>query len=511
MKNVAFPPDLHRELLVGVELAERTIGATLGPAGGTSLLSREFGRRTATKDGYHTAREIKCADEDWLAQMGVEAVVNGCARQAMVGDGTSSTAVMTAELYRGAVKLLAGGVSPTRLAREVEAAGAKVASWLDHEKMDPYVEGRLFGVAMTSTNGDAELSAAVVRATEHLGGAGLWTRRRGIGIETRVELANGVMLPLKLSDPKAMIGAEVQLDAAKTLVVRGEVQGFPDGLKRWVQANIGAAMVIIGGGFSQQTKAAALRVAANGVNLLLLEPNSGSIGDEVLLDVEAVTGAKMQNAVALDGLSFDDLVSGEGMLNSVQIGQQKIIVLGATGDLSGRVESANALAKSAETNAERKLHSDRAANLLSRVAHLWVGAETEGALGERYDAAEDALLACAATVKGDGVLTGGGVSLLRARAALDGDESDAARLMRAALAAPFRWLAENGGHSYGEVIAAAINAGGFDPVTGEAVNMNVRGVYDPALVLIGAVKAAASAAAELIKARVAVYSPKVSS
>ena len=492
-------PATFKRITEGVDLAERAIGSTLGPAGGTGSIGRAYGRHRPTKDGVTVAKAV--THDDWLAQRGVDAVVNGCARQASVGDGTSSTAVMIAELWRGAVPRLAGGANGVRLAREIEAAADAVAVRIElGASSDP----RLFDVAMTSTNGDEDLSRLIADAVEYVGERGLITRRGGIGIDARVEYAEGSTFRVTPSDPAMLMGGNVQLDKAAVFVFNGDIHAVSQPLQAAIKplAESRTPIVLVAHSFAQRVKSDLVKILSGGTKIYAVEPQGDrEDADEVLLDIAAAAGAKLLPAVKVGTMDTSWIAGAAGSIGRVQIGRVELIALEVGGDVSERVEAARKKAEDARGPAQKKAHEHRAAMLDAKAAHVYIDATTEGQLGAKMDSAEDAILACRAALV-SGTVCGGGITFLGARKACP--DTDGGRILRRALARPFLTLVANGNPMDGEpaeYIGDALSMGGFDPIDQQFVNLDAAGIVDPTSVIAGSVRAAASAVAELVQAK----------
>lgn len=498
--GIAFidDPATFARITVGVELAERAIGSTLGPAGGTGSIGRAYGRHRPTKDGVTVAKAVE--HEDWLSQRGIDAVVNGCSRQAGVGDGTSSTAVMIAELWRGAVPKLAGGANGVRLAREIEKAADAVVEAIDRDASgDP----RLFDVAMTSTNGDEELSRMIADAVEYVGENGLITRRGGIGIDPRVEYAEGSTFRVTPADPAMLMGGNVQLDKAAVFVFNGDLHAVSQPLQVAIKplAESRTPIVLVAHSFAQRVKSDLVKILSGGTKIFAVEPQGDrEDADEVLLDIAAAAGAKLLPAVKVQTMEPNWIAGAAGSLGQVQLGRVELIALEVGGDVSDRVAEAHKKASDARGPQQKKAHEHRAAMLDAKAAHVYIDATTEGQLGAKMDAAEDAILACRAALT-SGTVCGGGITLLRARSACP--DTVGGFILRRALARPFLTLVANGNPNGepAEYITPAMSFGGFDPVRLDCVNLEVAGVVDPTSVITGSVRAAASAVAELVQAK----------
>jgi len=508
-KNIMFGEDSRRTILAGVNKLADAVKVTLGPKGRNVVLEKKFGGPTITKDGVTVAKEIDLgiASENLGAQM-VREVASKTSDVA--GDGTTTATVLAQAIFRGGAKSVAAGAGPMAMKRGIEKATAKAIERI--EKISQPVTGSAVSqVAAVSANNDLAIGGIIADAMEKVGKDGVITVEEGKGMETELEVVEGMQFdrgylsPYFVTDQGRM---ECVLEDALILVHEKKISSMKDLLPLLEKIAEARKPVLI---LTEDVEGEALATLV--VNTLrgslaavaVKAPGFGDRRKAMLEDIAILTGAKAvmeETGIKLESVQMDDL----GAAKRIIITKDDTTVIEGAGDraaIDGRVKQLRKQVEDSTSDYDREKLQERLAKLVGGVAVIRVGAATETEMKEKKARVEDAMHATRAAVE-EGIVPGGGVCLARIADSLerlkleDPDEQTGVRVVQRALEEPLRWIAQNAGFE-GAVVVAKVRASkdphyGFNAATEEYEDLVKGGVIDPAKVTRTALQNASSIA-----------------
>ena len=514
-KVLVFDETARRALERGVNLVADAVKVTLGPRGRNVVLEKKFGSPTITKDGVTVAKEIEL--ENHLENIGAQLLKEVASKtNDVAGDGTTTATVLAQAIVREGLKNVAAGANPLALKRGIEKAVEAAVEKIRSLAIPVEDRKAIEEVATISAN-DPDVGKLIADAMEKVGKEGIITVEESKSLETELKFVEGYQFdkgyisPYFVTNPEAM---EAVLEDAFILIVEKKVSNVRELLPVLEQvAQTGKPLLLIAEDVEGEALATLVVNKLRGtLNVAAVKaPGFGDRRKEMLKDIAAVTGG----TVISEELGFkleNATLSMLGRAERVRITKDETTIVGGKGkkeDIEARV---NGIKKELETTdseyAKEKLQ-ERLAKLAGGVAVIRVGAATETELKEKKHRFEDALSATRAAVE-EGIVPGGGVTLLRAISAVDellkkleGDEATGAKIVRRALEEPARLIAENAGYE-GSVIVQRILAEeknpryGFNAATGEFVDLVEAGIVDPAKVTRSALQNAASIGALIL-------------
>lgn len=514
-KILVFDEAARRALERGVNAVADAVKVTLGPRGRNVVLEKKFGSPTITKDGVTVAKEIEL--ENHLENIGAQLLKEVASKtNDVAGDGTTTATVLAQAIVREGLKNVAAGANPLALKRGIEKAVEAAVEKIKALAIPVEDRKAIEEVATISAN-DPEVGKLIADAMEKVGKEGIITVEESKSLETELKFVEGYQFdkgyisPYFITNPDTM---EAVLEDAFILIVEKKISNVRELLPILEQvAQTGKPLLIIAEDVEGEALATLVVNKLRGtLNVAAVKaPGFGDRRKEMLKDIAAVTGG----TVISEELGFkleNATLSMLGRAERVRITKDETTIVGGKGkkeDIEARI---NAIKKELETTdseyAKEKLQ-ERLAKLAGGVAVIRVGAATETELKEKKHRFEDALSATRAAVE-EGIVPGGGVTLLRAISAVDellkgleGDEATGAKIVRRALEEPARQIAENAGYE-GSVIVQRILSEtknlrfGFNAATGEFVDMVEAGIVDPAKVTRSALQNAASIGALIL-------------
>jgi chaperonin GroEL len=514
-KILVFDEAARRALERGVNAVADAVKVTLGPRGRNVVLEKKFGSPTITKDGVTVAKEIEL--ENHLENIGAQLLKEVASKtNDVAGDGTTTATVLAQAIVREGLKNVAAGANPLALKRGIEKAVDAAVEKIKALAIPVEDRKAIEEVATISAN-DPDVGKLIADAMEKVGKEGIITVEESKSLETELKFVEGYQFdkgyisPYFVTNPEAM---EAVLEDAFILIVEKKVSNVRELLPILEQvAQTGRPLLLIAEDVEGEALATLVVNKLRGtLNVAAVKaPGFGDRRKEMLKDIAAVTGG----TVISEELGFkleNATLSMLGRAERVRITKDETTIVGGKGkkeDIEARI---NAIKKELETTdseyAKEKLQ-ERLAKLAGGVAVIRVGAATETELKEKKHRFEDALNATRAAVE-EGIVPGGGVTLLRAISAVDellkgleGDEATGAKIVRRALEEPARQIAENAGYE-GSVIVQRILSEtnnprfGFNAATGEFVDMVEAGIVDPAKVTRSALQNAASIASLIL-------------
>ena len=513
-KQLLFSDEARRAVLRGVETLAKAVKVTLGPKGRNVILDKKFGSPTITKDGVTVAKEIEL--EDPYENMGAEMVKEVASKTSdTAGDGTTTATVLAESIFREGLKNVTAGANPMGLKRGIDQAVAAVVEYLK-EKLSKPIKGKkeIAQVATISANNDSKIGDLIAEAMEKVGKDGVITVEEAKGIETVLEVVEGMQFDQGYLSPYFVTDAErmeCALEDPYILIHEKKISVMKDLLPLLEKiARTGKPFLII----AEEVEGEALATLV--VNKLrgtlagaaVKAPGYGDRRKAMLEDIAVLTGGRAITedlGIKLESIDIEDL----GRAKRVVVDRENTTIVegaGKTAAVNGRIAQIKAQIEKTDSDYDKEKLQERLAKLSNGVAVIKVGAATETEMKERKARVEDALHATRAAVE-EGIVPGGGVAYLRAVSTLDKiknadhDESVGVEIVRRALEEPIRQLVENAGGE-GSVVAQRVKEKsgneGFNVDSGEYVDMIAHGIIDPTKVSRLALQNAASIAGLLL-------------
>ena len=510
-KRITHGEDSRQAILKGVNQLADAVRITLGPKGRNVVLDKKFGSPTITKDGVTVAKEVELKDVE--ENMGAQMVREVASKTSDVaGDGTTTATVLAQAIFREGVKTVAAGANPMALKRGIDKAVVKAVEEIGSLSM-PVRGEAIAQVGTVSANGDATIGTIISEAMAKVGKDGVITVEEAKTIETALEVVEGMQFdrgylsPYFVTDPERM---ECALDNALILLHEKKISSMKDLLPLLEQiAKTGKPFVIV----AEEVEGEALATLV--VNKLrgtlncsaVKAPGFGDRRKAMLEDIAILTGGRVISedlGIKLENVQLGDL----GDAKKVTIDKDNTTIVegsGASSDIQGRVNQLRSQIDETTSDYDREKLQERLAKLVGGVAVIKVGAATETEMKEKKARVEDAMHATRAAVE-EGIVAGGGVSLIRAIPSLDqldlqGDEQIGCSIVRRALEEPLRQIAQNAGVE-GAVVVSRVAAetanNGYNAATDSYGDLVDAGVIDPAKVTRTALQNAASIAGLLL-------------
>ncbi len=514
-KQLIFSDEARREILEGVEQLSRAVKVTLGPKGRNVVIDKKFGSPTVTKDGVTVAKEVEL--EDQYQNMGAQMVKEVAEKTSdNAGDGTTTATVLAEAIYREGLKNVTAGANPMALKRGIEAAVDAVVAKISKmsTKIDLKNLKEVEQVACIAANNDEVIGKNIAEAFEAVGKDGVITVEESKTLKTELKLVEGMQFDQGYLSPyfsTDMEKMECVLEDPYILCYEKKIGNIKDILPLLEKvAKAGRPLVII----SEEVEGEALAtLVVNNIRKTLScaavkAPGYGDRRKAMLEDIAILTGGKAITedlGIKLENLELSDL----GRAKKVKIDKENTTIVEGAGkksEIQGRINQIKNQIETTDSSYDKEKLQERLAKLSGGVAIINVGAATETEMKEKKARVEDALHATRAAIE-EGIVPGGGVALLRAIDSvealdLEGDEKTGAEIVKKALEAPVRQLAENAGLE-GSVIVEQLkkekkNNIGYDINQDAYVDMLKSGVIDPAKVTRTALQNAASIAALLL-------------
>ncbi|MCZ7651600.1 MAG: chaperonin GroEL [Thermoanaerobaculia bacterium] len=509
-KQIIYAEDARAAILRGVNKLADAVKVTLGPKGRNVIIEKKFGSPSITKDGVTVAKEIELGDP--IENMGAQMVREVASKTSDVaGDGTTTATVLAQAIYREGSKNVTAGANPMELKRGVELAARAASEAIDG--MSKPVEGKeIAHVGTISANNDQEIGKIIAEAMEKVGKDGVITVEEAKGLDTTLEVVEGMQFDRGYLSPYFVTDAERMesvIENAKILLYEKKVSSMKDLLPILEQvARQGKPFLIVAEDVEGEALATLVVNKLRGTLQVtaVKAPGFGDRRKAMLEDIAILTGGKLISedlGIKLENVKWEDL----GEAKKVVITKDDTTLVTDTDDkarreaIAGRVKQIRAQIEETTSDYDREKLQERLAKLVGGVAVIKVGAATETEMKEKKARVEDAMHATKAAVE-EGIVAGGGVALLRAIAAVDkvkaeGDVAVGVKIVRRALEEPSRQIALNAGEEGSivvrEILAKSGNVG-FNAATGEYEDLVKAGVIDPAKVTKTALLNAASIA-----------------
>jgi chaperonin GroEL len=513
-KEVKFASDARDRMLRGVDTLANAVKVTLGPKGRNVVIDKSFGAPRITKDGVTVAKEIELADkfENMGAQM-LREVANK--QNDRAGDGTTTATVLAQAIVREGSKAVAAGMNPMDVKRGIDLAVAAVVKDLESHARTVGANHEIAQVATISANGDEGVGRILAEAMERVGNEGVITVEEAKSLETELETVEGMQFDRGYLSPYFITNSEklkVELDDPYILIHEkklSNLQALIPLLEKVVQS--GRPLLIIAEDVEGEALATlVVNKLRGGLKVAAVKaPGFGDRRKAMLEDIAILTGGNVVSeelGTKLENVTIDML----GRAKKVAIDKDNTTIIdgaGAKADIESRVAQIRQQIETTTSDYDREKLHERLAKLAGGVAVIRVGGATEVEVKEKKDRVDDALHATRAAVE-EGILPGGGIPLLRAIKALDGmktandDQQSGVDIVRRALRAPARQIAENAGEDGAYVVGKLLETDeygwGFNAATGTYEDLVKAGVIDPAKVVRTALQDASSVASLLI-------------
>ena len=510
-KQLSFGEDARAAMKRGIDTMANTVGVTLGPRGRNVVLDKKFGPPQVCSDGVTIAKEIEL--EDAYENMGAQLLKEAASKtNDVAGDGTTTATVLSQAIIHEGFKNIAAGANPMALKRGIDKAVVALRDAV--EEMATTVEGKdkVAQVASLSAH-DEEMGTLIADVMEKVGKDGVITVEESKGISFEQEFVEGMQIDRGYISPYFVTNQErmeTDIESPYILITDKKLSAVSDllpALEKILQ--VGKNVVVVAEDIEGEALATLVVNKLRGtLNVLAVKaPGFGDRRKEMLQDMAILTGGSViseEIGRKLDSVSVEDLGSARRVIASKE---DTTFVDGAGSEdaIQGRINQIKAQIEETTSDYDREKLQERMAKLSGGVAIMKVGAATEIELKEKKQRLEDALSATRAAVE-EGIVPGGGVTLVRAQSALDtldvaDDEKTGVEIMRRALDAPLKLIAENTGIS-GEVILSETKKTegdwGYDAETGDFTHLLERGIMDPAKVTRAAIENAASVASMVI-------------
>ncbi len=512
-KELLFDQRARDAILKGVNTLADAVKVTLGPKGRNVVIEKSFGSPTITKDGVTVAKEIELDNK--FENMGAQMVKEVASKTSDVaGDGTTTATVLAQAIYREGSKLVAAGHNPMELKRGIEKAVEAVTGELKKLSKPTKDHKEIAQVGIISANGDTTIGNIIAEAMEKVGKEGVITVEEAKGLETTLEVVEGMQFDRGYLSPYFVTDAErmvANLDDAYILIHEKKISNMKDLLPVLEQVARGGKPLLI---VAEEVEGEALATLV--VNKLrgtlhvcaVKAPGFGDRRKAMLEDIAILTGGKMiaeELGLKLEQVTLKDL----GRAKKLTIDKDNTTIVDGAGkkaDIEARVKVIRAQIEETTSDYDKEKLQERLAKLVGGVAVINVGAATETEMKEKKARVEDALHATRAAVE-EGIVPGGGVAYLRCLKSLDkvevdGGDKSGVDLVRRALEEPLRQIVENGGWE-GSIIVNKVKeskeaAFGFNAATGEFEDLVKAGVIDPTKVSRTALQNAASVASLML-------------
>ena len=513
-KEVKFSTDARTRMLAGIDILTDAVRITLGPKGRNVILDKSFGAPRITKDGVTVAKEIELTDkfENMGAQM-VREVASKTNDEA--GDGTTTATVLAHSIVREGAKSVAAGMNPMDLKRGVDLAVKTVVEALKKASKTVSTSAEISQVGTISANGDTEVGAMIAEAMEQVGNEGVITVEEAKGLETELDVVEGMLFDRGYTSPYFITNAEkmnCEMENPYILIHESKLSGLQPLLPLLEQVvQSGRPLLVIAEDIEGEALATlVVNKLRGGMKVAAVKaPGFGDRRKAMLEDLAVLTSGQVISedlGIKLENVTMDML----GTAKKVIITKEETTVVEGAGkkkEIEGRCHQIRSQIEETSSDYDKEKLQERLAKLAGGVAVIRVGGATEIEVKERRDRVDDALNSTRAAVE-EGVVPGGGAALLYAAKSLDklnvtnADQRVGIDIVRRALQTPLRQIAENAGED-GAVVAGKLldlkdSTRGFDAQNGQYVNMVKAGIIDPTKVVRTALQDASSVAGLLI-------------
>ncbi|HRP24585.1 chaperonin GroEL [Thauera sp.] len=508
-KEVKFGDSARERMVAGINILANAVKVTLGPKGRNVVLERSFGAPTVTKDGVSVAKEIELKDK--FENMGAQMVKEVASKTSdIAGDGTTTATVLAQSIVREGMKYVAAGMNPMDLKRGIDKAVIATIEELKKLSKPCSTNKEIAQVGSISANSDSDIGDIIARAMDKVGKEGVITVEDGKSLQNELDVVEGMQFdrgylsPYFINNPDKQVAI---LEQPFVLLFDKKISNIRDLLPVLEQvAKAGRPLLIIAEDVEGEALATLVVNNIRGIlkTCAVKAPGFGDRRKAMLEDIAILTGGQViaeEVGLTLEKATLDDL----GQAARIEIGKENTIIIDGAGQgdrIEARVKQIRVQIEEATSDYDREKLQERVAKLAGGVAVIKVGAATEVEMKEKKARVEDALHATRAAVE-EGIVPGGGVALLRARAALgelkgDNHDQDAGiKIVLRAMEQPLREIVANAGDEPSVVVNKVVEGSGnygFNAATGEYGDMVEMGVLDPTKVTRTALQNAASVA-----------------
>lgn len=508
-KDVQFGNEVRQKMVSGVNTLANAVRVTLGPKGRNVVVDRAFGGPHITKDGVTVAKEIELKDK--FENMGAQMVKEVASKtNDVAGDGTTTATVLAQAIVAEGMKYVTAGMNPTDLKRGIDKAVAALVEELKNIAKPCDTSKEIAQVGSISANSDEQVGAIIAEAMEKVGKEGVITVEDGKSLENELDVVEGMQFDRGYLSPYFINDAEKQiaaLDNPFVLLFDKKISNIRDLLPVLEQvAKASRPLLIIAEDVEGEALATLVVNNIRGIlkTVAVKAPGFGDRRKAMLQDIAILTGGTViaeEVGLSLEKATLEDL----GQAKRIEIGKENTTIIDGFGDaaqIEARVAEIRQQIETATSDYDKEKLQERVAKLAGGVAVIKVGAATEVEMKEKKDRVEDALHATRAAVE-EGVVAGGGVALLRARAALENlhtgnaDQDAGVQIVLRAIESPLRQIVANAGGEPSVVVNKVLEGKGnygYNAGSGEYGDMIEMGVLDPAKVTRSALQHAASIA-----------------
>ena len=508
-KDVQFGNEVRQKMVSGVNTLANAVRVTLGPKGRNVVVDRAFGGPHITKDGVTVAKEIELKDK--FENMGAQMVKEVASKtNDVAGDGTTTATVLAQAIVAEGMKYVTAGMNPTDLKRGIDKAVAALVKELKNIAKPCDTSKEIAQVGSISANSDEQVGAIIAEAMEKVGKEGVITVEDGKSLENELDVVEGMQFDRGYLSPYFINDAEKQiaaLDNPFVLLFDKKISNIRDLLPVLEQvAKASRPLLIIAEDVEGEALATLVVNNIRGIlkTVAVKAPGFGDRRKAMLQDIAILTGGTViaeEVGLSLEKATLEDL----GQAKRIEIGKENTTIIDGFGDaaqIEARVAEIRQQIETATSDYDKEKLQERVAKLAGGVAVIKVGAATEVEMKEKKDRVEDALHATRAAVE-EGVVAGGGVALLRARAALENlhtgnaDQDAGVQIVLRAIESPLRQIVANAGGEPSVVVNKVLEGKGnygYNAGSGEYGDMIEMGVLDPAKVTRSALQHAASIA-----------------
>src|SRR5215475_150740 len=508
-KDVKFKESARTRMITGVNILADAVKVTLGPKGRNVVLERSFGAPTVTKDGVSVAKEIELKDK--FENMGAQMVKEVASKTSDVaGDGTTTATVLAQSIVREGMKFVASGVNPMDLKRGIDKGVTAVVEELKKLSKPCTTSKEIAQVGSISANADEAIGKIIADAMDKVGKEGVITVEDGKGLDNELEVVEGMQFDRGYLSPYFINNAEKQISVLEDpyiLLHDKKISSIRDLLPVLEQvAKSGKPLLII----AEEVEGEALAtLVVNNLRGILKTsavkaPGFGDRRKAMLEDIAILTGGQViaeETGQTLEKATLKDL----GRAKRIEVAKEETTIIDGAGEpktIEGRVKNIRTQIDEATSDYDREKLQERVAKLAGGVALIKVGAATEMEMKEKKARVEDALHATRAAVE-EGIVAGGGVALIRARASIsalkgvNSDQDAGIKIVMRALEEPLRWIVANAGDEPSVVVNKVVEGKGnfgFNAQTAEYGDLVDMGVVDPTKVARFALQNASSVA-----------------
>ncbi|WP_439580369.1 chaperonin GroEL [Elioraea sp.] len=513
-KDVRFGADARTRMLRGVDILADAVKVTLGPKGRNVVLDKSFGAPRITKDGVTVAKEIELADK--FENMGAQMVREVASKtNDVAGDGTTTATVLAQSIVREGAKAVAAGMNPMDLKRGIDKAVGSIVEELKKKSKKISTSAEVAQVGAIAANGERDIGEMIAKAMEKVGNEGVITVEEAKGIQTELDVVEGMQFDRGYVSPYFITNAEkmtAELDNPYILIHEKKLSGLQPMLpllEAVVQS--GKPLLIVAEDVEGEALATlVVNKLRGGLKVAAVKaPGFGDRRKAMLEDIAILTGGQVISedlGIKLENVTLNML----GKAKKVLIEKENTTIVEGVGkksDIQGRCNQIKAQIEETTSDYDREKLQERLAKLAGGVAVIRVGGSTEVEVKERKDRVDDALHATRAAVE-EGILPGGGAALARATAILgkikveNDDQRFGVDIVKRAITSPLRQISENAGEDGAVILGKVLDNDdynwGYDAQAGEFKDLVKAGIIDPTKVVRTALQDAASVASLLI-------------